>query len=355
MKVLILSSTSDPVSGYGRITHSLIDGMPDVQFECLSSENRKGFLFGKKNLKSEFYQRLGVWVVFWDFINILITISKKPDIIHAVAESYAAVSMLLSRFWKIPYIIISHGTYGVLLPVKYRLFRLAFKEADRVVAVSHYTLNRMKQENIEFSGQVILNGVDVNKFTSDPLISREKSILFVGNLKKRKGFFDVLKVMQFVVKHDPGISLWFVGGIDQTSLEFVNAKKIIDKSQINVTFFNEINHDLLVSLYRRTLLNILPSVSDRFFFEGFGLVHAEANACGAMTLGTFNSGNEDAIPPGNGYLVKCGDVKKMATIILDLAQLTDYPSVDFGKIVTIADMANNYHEVYELLVLRKTH
>ena len=58
-----------------------------------------------------------------------------------------------------------------------------------------------------------------------------------------------------------------------------------------------------------------PSISISNYFEGFGLVHLEANACGTMTIGTINSSNEDAIPKGNGFLVEQNDVQGLACAI----------------------------------------
>ena len=48
-------------------------------------------------------------------------------------------------------------------------------------------------------------------------------------------------------------------------------------------------------------------------FDGFGLVHLEANACGAPVIGTFDSGAEEPVIPGeNGLLVKQRDVAATA-------------------------------------------
>ena len=45
-------------------------------------------------------------------------------------------------------------------------------------------------------------------------------------------------------------------------------------------------------------------MSEKFNFEGFGLVHLEANLCGSLTIGSRGSANEEIIKDGHSGLIK---------------------------------------------------
>ena len=62
-------------------------------------------------------------------------------------------------------------------------------------------------------------------------------------------------------------------------------------------------------------LNLLPSISDDIFFEGFGIVHYESIASGCLTLGTNQSGNTCAIENGNGFIIPQKDPYALKIII----------------------------------------
>jgi glycosyltransferase involved in cell wall biosynthesis len=72
------------------------------------------------------------------------------------------------------------------------------------------------------------------------------------------------------------------------------------------------------------------------------LIFSKANACGTPTVGTFESGNEDAIQPGFGSLVRYGDVQALSRIIVEAMTLNPYPALDFDKIRTWGHVAEDY-------------
>ena len=84
----------------------------------------------------------------------------------------------------------------------------------------------------------------------------------------------------------------------------------------------------LSSLYAKSHLNLLPSISDDIFFEGFGIVHYEAIASGCLTLGTSKSGNTCAIKNGNGFIINQKDPENLKLIFEKLLnnEINLYPN-----------------------------
>ena len=135
-----------------------------------------------------------------------------------------------------------------------------------------------------------------------------------------------------VVSNKIKIKLYFIGNVDKNSPDYLEAKLVCKRNKIEIIFLEKITDEELVRIYQKVKLNILPSYSAPDNFEGFGLIHYEANACGTLTIGTKNSGNEDAIKGKNGFLIKHGDVKSLSEIILKSLTLDTYPQIDLTKI-----------------------
>lgn len=350
MHILIFTSNLLPKDGWSVVGYNIVNNLKDSDIEIFSSEDKKKYSFGKTRLKSELFEKFKYFVIFLDFINVIIHISKKPDFIHCNVEHYAPVAMLLSKIYKIPYTITAHGTYGVLLPKKYKIYKQAFEKASKVICVSNFTKNRMIEEGIRANYEVILNGVDKNKFKPEKEITKENIITFVGNLKPRKGLGFLLNTMIEVRKNRPDIKLVIIGNIDFESAKFKEVKKFIDDNRLNVEFSGKITEEALINYYQKAKVNVLPSQTEPFYFEGFGLIHVEANACGTLTIGTKTSGNEDAILTNNGFLINYGDTIELSKIILAIFSLKEYPKIDIDSIYDWQFVAKKYYTIFKQLV-----
>ena len=103
----------------------------------------------------------------------------------------------------------------------------------------------------------------------------------------------------------------------------------------------------LVDLYRKSKVNVLPSQSSDSYFEGFGLIHLEANACGTYTIGCKNSGNEDAIIDENGILIEPEDYKGLSNQIVEIIHTEKYPEINLQKVRSWKDCAKDYQKLFE--------
>ena len=202
---------------------------------------------------------------------------------------------------------------------------------------------------IKANYQVVLNGVDKNKFTPSN-IKKEDIITFVGNLKRRKGLLFLLETITKVKTIRPDISVIVIGDIDVNHKDYTKISNYIKKNNLNIIFAGKVSEDQLIKFYQKAKLNILPSQTEPLYFEGFGLVHAEANACGTLTIGTLNSGNEDAISIDNGYLVHYGDTQELCNKILEVFTFDKYPTINYLSIQDWKDVGKNYENIFENLL-----
>ena len=353
MNVLFLTSNQKPKDGWSVVGFNLVQHLKKhCHVQIFSSEKKYAFFFGEKNLKSQRFNRIGFFAVFFDVLNILFCLKKIPNIIHCNVEHYAVAAMVIAKILRIPYTVTCHGTYGVLLPLQSKLFKKAYEKSNVIIAGSEYTKERMKQEGINARYTIIGYGVDKKTFKPKANYQkRDSTITFVGNLKERKGIQFLLETMAIVNKFRPDIKTLILGSLDKRSEEFNSKIKFIKEKLLNVDFVGNVSQKSLIRYYQNAKLNILPSKSLKFHFEGFGLIHLEANACGTLTIGCTKSGNEDAINLEYGFLVNYGDTKRLAEIILSVFSKKDYPKINRNNISDWFDVSKEYEYLWESLIL----
>lgn len=338
MRILMLTTSLDETNGYGVVSKYLRESLaafhPGTEIQAYTSTDAGGLRFSRTTLRSELALGrpwLAPFLYLYDVLLVLATLKGKVDVIHVMVEHFAVAGMLLSRILGVPYVITAHGTYSIRLPKRFRLFRIAFANAAKVVAVSRFTARRMREEGVRADLEVVNWGVDKSVFNPGLPVAREKIVTFVGNFKPRKGFFQLLEAFRIVNSKDRGIKLQVIGRLDNGAKDYPRANALAREWGVNVEFLGPLDRSRLVECYRHARLNALPSKSEPEHFEGFGLIHLEANACGALTLGTLDSGNEDAIREGFGYLVPHGDIEVLAARILEAMSL-EYPYLDIASI-----------------------
>jgi len=329
MRVLFLTYKGSPDNGYDIVGMNLCRELAAGQGIAVDAYTFSGkalFQSGNSCLKSIYLLKAGWMAILHDVVCLWLKLRHhRYDLIHCNVEHYAPAAMLLSKLSGIPYSVTCHGTYGVLLPRRMSVCRRAFERADRLISVSRYTADRMHgTAGIRAQISVIHNGVDTSVFRPDSGVRKENLITFVGNMKRRKGFPFLVDALIAARDNGARFRLAVVGELGSGRLEEVERARA---SGLDVVLSGPLNIDELVDLYRRSKLNVLPSLSEPEYFEGFGLVHLEANACGTLTAGTVDSGNREAIRPGNGFLVDYGDVGALSRIICELMAEEDPESL----------------------------
>lgn len=146
-------------------------------------------------------------------------------------------------------------------------------------------------------------------------------VLFVGAVTLQKGVQYLLQAYKRL-RH-PRKSLTLVGSFDGRLMSHLRAKGLWDET---INLVGHLPKDQLPRLYSSNHVCVLPSVQD-----GFGMVLAEAMACGRPVIASMNSGGPDLLQDGReGFLVPTRDSQSL----LDRLQLlADSPSKahDMGR------------------------
>jgi glycosyltransferase involved in cell wall biosynthesis len=243
---------------------------------------------------------------------------------HSMVEPFLILVWLLAGR-RAPLFVTAHGTYSVeILKRPWRsLYRRAYRGCRRIFSVSGYTASRILAMAPELKPLILTipNGVEAPKDRAPvPAAARERAFLTVGEIKPRKGILEAVQALGKVTREFPDASLYIVGRVNPgVYVEAIKAAARAAGIEDRVIWKGRVSETELEGLYSRVRGLVMPSINANGHFEGFGLVHLEANAFGVPAIGSRDCGNEDAIREGrSGFLVKQKDVEGLAAAMRKL-------------------------------------
>lgn len=186
-----------------------------------------------------------------------------------------------------------------------------YELADAITVPSEFCRKSFVKEGIPAGKlNVVPYGVDMSRFSPDGEPAADSfDVLFVGQVSFRKGLPYLLEAFERV-RH-PNKRLTIVGAVQQEMREFLNKR---DWPQVR--FLGPRSRDEVRRLMSRSHVFILPSVED-----GFGMVLAEALACGCPVIGTEHTGTPDLVENGReGFIVPIRDAAALSERMEQLCQ-----------------------------------
>jgi glycosyltransferase involved in cell wall biosynthesis len=247
---------------------------------------------------------------------------QRPDVVlaHTPVPFPAEMAYRAARRARIPFVATYHAGRlrgssllldGFAAMDRATLERSMLKGSDRLIAVSPYVRdNALARQRDRVS--IVPPGVDHDRYCPNGVAKSEAGILFVGPLDRSyrwKGL-DVLSEAFEVVRRDrPDATLTLVGRGDRA--EEFQARARDDPA---LTVFGRLSEADIVHQYRKAAVLALPSTTDA---ESFGMVLAEANACGTPVVASRIGGIPSFVRDGdNGWLAKPGDPNDLAARLL---------------------------------------
>jgi D-inositol-3-phosphate glycosyltransferase len=114
-------------------------------------------------------------------------------------------------------------------------------------------------------------------------------------------------------------------------------------------FFGPSTHYELAWQFQRSAAHVLLSVYVQYYFEGFGFLRLEADLCGALTIGTEESANEEIIEEGiNGFLVPQNNPTALADA-MRAAERVRQQCVEHARKFSWEDRVQSIRQSYQML------
>ncbi|MSR67209.1 glycosyltransferase family 1 protein [Candidatus Peribacteria bacterium] len=248
--------------------------------------------------------------ILFPFLAPFVVRLLKPDVVHAVLESYAGLALVFCKFMlpraKRILTLQSTNTSLLLGPMH--------RSADVITGISTVLVERAKKY---CAGTVILipNGIDLLAIREACSFHAKDSglVLFVGRLEPMKGVDTLLKAFSKAIKGlDPSIRLRVIGsGSLLGSLQQLASELEIDH---RVTFTGRIAGTAIFDEYAKAEIFCALSRS-----EALGNVFLEAEAAGCAVVATNVGGIPEIVQNGvSGVLVPVDDVDAAASALRNL-------------------------------------
>jgi glycosyltransferase involved in cell wall biosynthesis len=161
-------------------------------------------------------------------------------------------------------------------------------------------------------------GVDVSRFSpgGQPILKRNRRILYVGRMVEKKGGNILIEAFANVRKHVSDAELVMIG--DGPLLE--EFKQLAQRLQLPVIFYGSLRSDQVKEQMDEARVFCLPSITAKNGdAEGFGLVLLEAQACGLPVVTSARGGATEGIRHGaTGFAFPESDIHALESALLRL-------------------------------------
>ncbi len=246
------------------------------------------------------------------------------DLVHAhyaFPDVGAAVRVFGRR---LPIVATVHGSDVNLFAMKPSLrpgIVNALNAIRTIICVSGSLAERLAHIGVSTEMEVIPNGIDTDLMTPGSRVEARQRLglslhrplaLFIGNFLPVKGVEILIRAFPEVLQIQPDCELALIGA----SPGGRDAKKYIELArnlgvEESIRVVERIPNEIVPFWMRAADVFVLPSLN-----EGFGIVAAEALACGIPVVATKCGGTEDIVGEGLGRLVPVNDAGALAKGIL---------------------------------------
>ncbi len=336
MKVVFLTDSLSDIDGVGRYSVRLISALeelrPDLEVcVLLARKHRPTSKDVPAHWKVEvalppdyfFYMtpfRFRVWRMIgtWRTRRAL----RGASLVHAIKDyPHSLVAVDAADKAGIPCVATGHGTYTIQPVVQegpHRALALgAYGRFKALISVSRYT-KRLLLKLVDPSTldparvHVIPNAVDAESYVGERPVgetpwSGKRFTLGIGEVKERKGHHLAVAAWARCAKTETDLYHFIVGhktgdAYEEHLRELARAEGVEDR----LVLLGNVTEDEKIDLLQRAEVFVhTPVTASDGGFEGFGIVYLEAAAAGTPSIGSLDSGAEDAIVDGEtGRLVE---------------------------------------------------
>jgi len=339
LKSLLISTVYFPprVGGISHLMGGIASALGPDRVCCLTGERANGAAVpdgsGPRVYRrpAAFAKTKYLRAVGWGATIAEIMVRERPQAVQIATGGGGALGLWLRQWFKLPFVIYAHGNEVLSATQgKRQSLRFALQQADRVLAVSHFTADLVQQAGVVPDRiDIVHPGCDIDLFR--PLYPRmdlrqkllgaryrDRVILTVGALIERKGHDMVIRALPRLRQTIPEVTYLIVGnGPQRHALESLATHMGV---RDHVIFAGRAATEDLPDIYALGDVFVMPSRRlETCSVEGFGLVFLEAGACAKPVVGGRSGGIPDALVDGvTGLLVNPHDPEDIANALARL-------------------------------------
>lgn len=307
------------------------------------------------------------------FLRACLVLSRhNTDIIHIQDGVQAPLGWLLSRIFRLPYIVVAHGLDVTYEKYAYQKLIVPFiVRADHVITISTATMTQVidrggEKERVsmiplgihdDFGSAHIQDKIRLGKLLKISLSDRP-ILLTTGRLVRRKGVsWFIENPLRDIVSLVPGV-LYLVAGTG-TAAEQNRVRQAIISSGLkdNVRLLGRVSDETRNELYQSSDIFVMPNISVPGDMEGFGIVAQEAATAGLPVVASGIEGVLDALDDEkSGLLMHEQDSDEFSRTIVRLLNDDAYRRMfgDNARKYTLehyewASIAAQYEDIYKTL------
>ena len=327
IKHLFFTPRLDFKSGWGTLTLNYIKEFKRKNIIVLCSKKNSNYSYEQYDILREPLEYIkNPFLLFVDYFKIkkvLLRYHKDKIYSHFPVEPYSLFLPMLSKFF-ISNVYYAIGTYSLELQQNYRtkfFFETAKKKFKNVIFFSSFTKKNIERE-IDFHStklKKIINPIIQTKKERPIRKFKKKTIICVGEIKPRKGYHHLIKVLAKINNYyGKDFNLILIGKSNNKNYQD-KLNLLVKKNSLknHVKFLRNVNEKKLKNYYKKSHIFTMLSTKSGNHFEGFGIVYLEALNYGLPILISMDSGARDLyITEKNIQILKPEKIDKIANEII---------------------------------------
>lgn len=331
-KILIIGPLPPPYHGMTTVTNTILNSFLNKDYKLIHVNTSDRRPVSKMGL----FDIINIWLAFKHFFIFLwICFKEKPNMVYLpIAQNIAgylrdSLFLVPCRILDIKTVIhLNGGYFRVFYEKSNILMKVLIKYTLEKVSAAIVLGNCLKYifKGIIPEGKIFVvpNGVEDNfkNNTKKYFQSNTCQILFLGNLCRSKGVFEILKIIPIITSKCKNVKFIFAGDWMKED-EKKEAIEFIDRHNINsyVEFIGVIYGEIKKKYLLNSDLLLFPT---DYPFEGQPFVILEAMSAGLPIISTNKGAIGETIIDGeNGYLIGIGDTEQLVKKITELISNID--------------------------------
>jgi glycosyltransferase involved in cell wall biosynthesis len=242
---------------------------------------------------------------FRKVLSLIVSVYRTDLVFIWFASYHAFVTTIFAKLFSKKLIVVTGGydvaeakeiRYGLMLnPLLKKMVKFVLTNANKVIAVSNFTKNEIKESSGMTNIVLIYNAVDLASFF--PKGNKEKIVVTIGRITKEGVKLKGLVTFAEASSHFPDYKFVIIGEAD----DFFTKK--LNRINPSIIFTGQISHDDVLSWLQRAAVFCQLS-----YVESFGMGVAEAMLCECIPVVT-NRGALPEVVGDTGFYVSYGDEK----------------------------------------------